>query len=304
MKTEDLCAIWDDLVRAPVRVRVDGAGSRRGGTRTGALGAAAVRTVRAGPHAVVARPATGAGHVHFCLVLTGSATLAQDGREATACAGDLICFDSSRAFTLTMTERFSLVAVRVPHASLRARAVDTKSVTAQPWGCEPGLAAVVRHTLSGFGDCLEDLHEDITDLIGASFVNLLGMLLAQWLENRADESACGRGDLLAQVMRHGEARLGDFELTPHDLAQANHVSVRHLQQLFADKGTSPARWIREKRLEQCYADLCDLAKRHLSVAAIGARWGLPNASHFSRQFRLRYGVTPRELRNMLQAGVA
>ena len=35
---------------------------------------------------------------------------------------------------------------------------------------------------------------------------------------------------------------------------------------------------------------------HLSMAAIGARWGLLDPASFSRAFRAAYGVSPREYR--------
>ena len=34
-----------------------------------------------------------------------------------------------------------------------------------------------------------------------------------------------------------------------------------------------------------------------SVSEIGARWGLPDAPHFSRVFKTAYGVSPRQFRS-------
>jgi AraC-like DNA-binding protein len=57
-------------------------------------------------------------------------------------------------------------------------------------------------------------------------------------------------------------------------------------------------WIRRRRLEACRHDLVQTSR---AVSAIGARWGLPDAAHFSRLFRAAYGSSPREYRALRQA---
>ena len=55
-------------------------------------------------------------------------------------------------------------------------------------------------------------------------------------------------------------------------------------------------WIRTRRLEQCRRMLSDPVHAGRSVSEIGARWGLPDAPHFSRVFKAAYGVSPRQFR--------
>lgn len=302
--TEELSEMWRDHFGTSVRVNVGEGSSRLGGLRRGTLGTASLSVLRAGPHTVTAKPSPAHAHVHFLLVVSGSAVLAQDGRRAEVPRQGLVCLDSSRRFGLTVPEKSSIVAIRVPHSVLRVRAADTARVTALPWSREPGLVKVVGEALAGFGQYAGDLDDDIAGLIGASFVNLLAMLIRQHRDTEAHDSAASREALLEEVMRYCLEHLDDVDLTPRAVARAHHMSIRRLQQLFAERGTSPARWIRAERLARCHDDLRNPAKRHLSVATIGERWGLLNASHFSRQFRGQYGVTPSELRNLLLAGAA
>jgi AraC-like DNA-binding protein len=42
--------------------------------------------------------------------------------------------------------------------------------------------------------------------------------------------------------------------------------------------------------------LDDPAHADRSVSEIGARWGLPDAPHFSRVFKGAYGMSPRQFR--------
>jgi AraC-like DNA-binding protein len=69
-----------------------------------------------------------------------------------------------------------------------------------------------------------------------------------------------------------------------------------MHKLFEAEGTTACAWIRARRLEHCRRDLADPALAARSVSAVGARWGLPDASRFSRLFREAYQVSPREYR--------
>src|SRR5690606_31419702 len=93
-----------------------------------------------------------------------------------------------------------------------------------------------------------------------------------------------------------EEHLADPDLSPATVAAAHHVSVRQLHRLFEGRDETVAARIRARRLERCRRDLLDPALAEQTVAAIGARWGLPNPSQLSRLFRQAYGVTPSELR--------
>ncbi|GAA3044736.1 helix-turn-helix domain-containing protein [Actinokineospora globicatena] len=103
--------------------------------------------------------------------------------------------------------------------------------------------------------------------------------------------------LLHDIREFIDARLSDPDLTPAEVAAANHVSTRQLYRLFESEGTTVAKWIRDRRLERCRADLL----AHDRVSTISARWGLPDSSYFSRAFRERYGCAPRDYR---RTGVA
>ncbi|WP_234365465.1 helix-turn-helix transcriptional regulator [Streptomyces sp. RTd22] len=87
-------------------------------------------------------------------------------------------------------------------------------------------------------------------------------------------------------------------MTPQAIAAAHHISLRHLQQLLAEDDTSPAAWIRHRRLERCRLDLADPRLNARPIQAIGAHWGFTNPTHFSRLFRATYGIPPRDYRNL------
>lgn len=77
--------------------------------------------------------------------------------------------------------------------------------------------------------------------------------------------------------------------------------MRYLYKLFETQPVGVAAWIRRRRLERCGWDLLDPALRARPVSAIGARWGLTDATSFSRAFQAAYGVPPARYRRIGQA---
>lgn len=112
----------------------------------------------------------------------------------------------------------------------------------------------------------------------------------------ARSSGLARRAMLQRVKHFARSRLADPELKPEMLAQHHHISLRYLQKLFQEHGESPASWIRDERLHRCRTELRDPRLAHLTIAMIGERSGLYGASHFSRLFRDRYGISPRAYR--------
>jgi AraC-like DNA-binding protein len=59
-----------------------------------------------------------------------------------------------------------------------------------------------------------------------------------------------------------------------------------------------AAWIRQHRLEHCHRDLADPGQRSRPIHAIAAHWGFTDKAHFSRLFRVTYGIPPSEFRHL------
>jgi AraC-like DNA-binding protein len=105
-----------------------------------------------------------------------------------------------------------------------------------------------------------------------------------------------RQALLLQVRGFIERHLGDPGLSPAMIATAHHLSARRLHRLFEPEDLTVAAQIRTQRLEACRRDLADPQLRHLPVHVIAVRWGLPNATHFSRAFKQAFGLSPQDYR--------
>lgn len=100
-----------------------------------------------------------------------------------------------------------------------------------------------------------------------------------------------------QVLDHIEQHLFDADgLSALACARAIGVSERYLHRLFAQRGLRFSRNVLERRLDAAHAMLRCTAYRAHSIASIAYQCGFKEPAHFSRLFRQRYGMSPRECR--------
>lgn len=277
-----------------------------GTIRTGILGNFRVSLISADSHAVFRSSKDAAkddGHVYVTAPLIGTEELTQDGGHVTVTPGDVVTFDSTRPYALEMPEPFQMVALRFPHGLIGLSPGTTQKLTAAPWPGTMGVGALVSQALGTLGQHLADWDDDaVTEPLGTAIGGLITTLFAERLrETETDHDAlAARQMLMLRIQTFAKEHLPDLSLGPTMLAKRHNVSLRYLQLLFAEQGTSPAKWIRDERLARCHADLNNPRYDHLTVAALGERWGLIGASQISRLFRRRYGLTPRDFRKHRQ----
>lgn len=101
-----------------------------------------------------------------------------------------------------------------------------------------------------------------------------------------------REAVLAQLRE----RLAEPGLTAAGVAAALGVSVRSLHRALAEGGLSFAACLMQQRMAVAQRMLATPALDRLSLAEVGRRVGLLDASHFSRVCRRLLGATPQVLR--------
>jgi signal transduction histidine kinase/DNA-binding response OmpR family regulator len=103
-------------------------------------------------------------------------------------------------------------------------------------------------------------------------------------------------DLLNQVMRLIEERMGDENFEADELARAVSLSRRHLdRKLKALTDLSCAELIRYIRLQRAHQIL---GKGRATIAEVAYQVGFKNPSHFTTAFRDRFGSLPSEIRSL------
>lgn len=102
-----------------------------------------------------------------------------------------------------------------------------------------------------------------------------------------------RDRVLAEIAKQS----GDPRLNPDRLARDAGVSLRHLQAVFSEAGTSVAGEIRRERARVARSTLQDARFDELSIEAVAERSGFGSSVSMRRALDEIYRLTPRELRN-------
>jgi AraC-like DNA-binding protein len=294
---------------APLSIDSDRAGKFRGAIRGRGLGAVEVFDVRANQHQVVrtgsqaARTPKGSYMLH--LQLSGVGLMRQDGREAVLQPGDMAFYDSDRAYSLSLDDRFRNAILVFPQRMLALPSETAGQLTATRIPGAEGLARMVVPFLTQLVGNLDGLPDHSSLRLAHNTVDLVTTVLQSMLGSAAYQTEPVRREhLLEQVHAYIEDNLADPGLNPQQIAAANFVSVRQLHSVFSQEGTSVAAWIRQRRLELCRQDLSDRTQDFLPVGALAARRGLADPAHFSRLFKAAYGESPSGFRQRLRRGEA
>src|SRR6201996_3693269 len=160
-----------------------------------------------------------------------------------------------------------------------------------------GLAEVLGRMLESAAEELETLSPEAWNTIRLSLAEMLLTLARQQSPVSAETIGIGtQPALLQRIYDAIERKLGDPEISPVRIAQLEGISERYLQKLFGTTGDNFTHYLRERRLQRCWADLATPAEAHRSVSEIAFGYGFSDAAHFSRSFRDRFGLSPRAFR--------
>ncbi len=227
------------------------------------------------------------------LQLSGEFYGGQHGRECRAGPRTIFLLDSAAPHWRELAAGSQLLNVRLPKAMLDRHLVDADEACMRPVAADDGLAAVVWE----FADSVWRRHVGL----GAAMPNMADMLacMAAGLFDAPADVECLVGGADAhrhRLLRCIRDRLDDPQFDVRKAAAACGISPRYVHVLMRDTGRSFSRYLLERRLEHCHEALQSKAGRSCSITEIAFRWGFNDMSHFSRAFRKRYGLAPREFR--------
>ncbi|MFI6166242.1 helix-turn-helix domain-containing protein [Nocardia sp. NPDC051052] len=289
-----------DHTRAPLDMVVDDPATFRGRVRGHAAGELVFAEMFVVPHRGAGTVRNGAEAYYKVLVpVQGHCLLSQAERQVPLGPNDVAVLDLSQPYSVLFETACRLWVIVLPRRVLRLPVAGVGAITATRLSRRHPAAALLSVMLAEmitrtgeFGTVeLLRLADTLVDLVTTVLTAHVG----------ADRAAIDHG-VLPRVKTFLEDHLDDPELSPAMAAAAAHLSLGYLHKLFRAEGATVCGWIRQRRLECCRADLTDPGLYRLTVAAVAARRGFVDAAHFSRLFKLTYGVPPREYR-ILNAGM-
>ena len=249
------------------------------------------------PHRTFSRPAQ--DHEPGRLIISahkqGSAVVSQSGRSSTIDAGQMFVLDPSQPFSIE-TSAIRVHSIYLQADSVRAVLPHLDDITARPIELRSGPGLIFASMM----DQMFSLAPELDDCTADSLADALPHMLTTALD-RADVGsgeARSRLTLIHQqrIQQFAREHLRDPKLDAGMIATGVGLSVRRVYELFEPGSMSLMRWVWSERLERCRRDLSAPSLRGRPVGAIAYSWGFSDLCHFSRTFKHRFGVSPRQWR--------
>ena len=221
----------------------------------------------------------------------GSMVVRQAGRSVLLRRGDLCLVDEGRSFRLIGEGCSKILFLRMSRAAALSRYPPLERLMVTPFPAEEPGTRMLAEMLLRFGEVASELSDIQRNAMMNAVIQLLGMA------EPLCELAAAPDWRVRRALDYIELNLSMAGLTAEAVAKDQRISRRRLDQLMQDAfGHSIASHLWSRRLEQAAADLRDPHRSAQSIAQIAFANGFEDAAHFTRAFKRRFSVTPRQWR--------
>jgi AraC-like DNA-binding protein len=236
------------------------------------------------------------------LVLSGELASVQMGVEVRQKPGDFVLYDTSRPYQMLVPNKTKILSIRIPQEQLLRYFPCPETVAGVVLSGSSETGKIALRFLKGFW------FDSGSAILGSSaprIADIALQLIASCYAMLPNADTGGSRQVVRHrvaILMHIEEHLCDPDLSPTSIAAALNLSPGYVHKLFADNSDSIARLIIKRRLERCRDAFDDRLQRGRSVTDIAFAFGFNSLAHFSRVFRERFGVSPREYRQTVGEG--
>lgn len=217
----------------------------------------------------------------------------QRGRETRLEPGDFVVASPHSPYRFDLTSHEMMV-VEFPKRALVERIPDLDDVLARRLSGASPASRVFNDFLLSLWRQVESNPTDPEWTAGISrvFYDLAALAIrdARQTGGAGEHEARLRERALAVI----DGALGDPGLRSASIAHELGTSVRTVQNLFAGMGTTPSAAILERRLRRAAERL--IADPQATITEVAFAHGFNDGAYFTRCFRQKFGVSPREWR--------
>lgn len=231
--------------------------------------------------------------------MDGRLSITQRQRRAEAAQADVVFLAANAPLSIVLPEGGRLDCAYLPGHALGSARKRLSPLLLQPI---PGGNLPLQLLITYAGYLLQRDHqlESDAEMMIAHFYALLPVL--------ADTAARGipglaTSDRLGSVKAHIETLLADSTFSIANVARMEGVTIRAIQKLFTREGTTFSGYLLDRRLDLAKTAIL-LNGTFTPITQIAFDVGFDDPSYFSRTFRKRYGMTPRDLRRSVASGTS
>lgn len=238
------------------------------------------------------------------IMLRGEGEISHYGNTVLTSEGDLVLCESAAPLRIVFPAAAEALFLTVDAETLKAHLPSPECFCGRALRADDGLTATAAAMAQNLFQRLEaDMAMPYQDRVGRQLLDIVAMAYALAFDTPTSRSSIVSGRC-ATVKLFIEQHLRDPELTPCVIATRMKLSPRYLRMIFASENETVSAYILRRRLEQCARQIADPAWRGHSMIKIAFGWGFNSAPHFTRTFRERYDMPPREYRRIKLAETA
>lgn len=180
------------------------------------------------------------------LAVRGRVMMTQQRFDAVLNPGDFAVYDSALPCRIACPDPFRQIVLKIPRDMYTAHCLLPGGGTAAVVRGDHGVGALFAPLVRSLIRQADNLPAEVGQRLAANVVELLATALCEVTDDSA-QHMMPRAAHLLRAQRYIAGHLADQDLSPAGVAQALRVSVRYLYLLFQAEGTSPARWILQRR---------------------------------------------------------
>ncbi|MFT2815914.1 helix-turn-helix transcriptional regulator [Leifsonia sp. A12D58] len=218
-------------------------------------------------------------------------------------AGNMNMNHMPRLSGFQMTPDFRALSIRMDRQAIGLSSSDIDSIARTVFPLSEGLPLMIGSLASQAMKMSADLGPASGAALAHSILELTTAFVDDFLGRHSAPDTI-RSNLVTEARQHVELYSRSPTLTAASVAAALQVSGRTLQKAFEQEETTLSRAILESRLTHARALMERDRAIELPLGVIAVRSGFVSASTFSRAFRSRYGLTPRDWRIRFRLSIA
>lgn len=232
--------------------------------------------------------------LRFVMQCTGSAEIEQGDARFVLQPGQWTLLNASRPHSIRAREKIEELVVIVPRSAISPRLFDATSHHACAYNAERGIGRLLFDFARSVLDDLGPVGGKADEYLAGAGMELVKALLQERFDGRT-VSTC-RQIRLERIRAFIDRNLSDPGLSVQTVADAMGCSKRYVHALFAGE-QSVHSLIWDTRLEKAARDLTRKEMLNTSITTIALSHGFSCPAHFSRLFKARHGMPPREYRH-------
>lgn len=228
--------------------------------------------------------------------ITGGLHYGHCGRTGVVCAGEYVLISQMEFHEIAPEAGSQLLILRIPARELRGRLASVDDHIGGRFGANEQMTRILVGLMRAVADVFIDCPPPNPEALATELLSFVALAIGAEDRGAALDVKNGRYRLRRRIFDYVDANLGDQDLSPRKIADANRISLSYLYSLFADDDTTVGQFLLVRRLQRAYEILVADPKKHLTIAEIAYRVGFKNVSHFSRSFSQHFGMPPRDAR--------